>query len=95
VTTEQDSTTPPGEPKSLRIIIEVTAGLIPGGTPNPEYTQRYYILSDDWHQANGDETGLQLGRLLAERNGQAIGYAQYLMMQPSRVNWVRTDWIYL
>jgi hypothetical protein len=83
------------EPRTARIIIEVVAGLLPGRDPDPEYTQRYVIYEDDWAAAKHDETGLTLGRLLAETNGRANGYAQYLMMQPDRVNWVRTDWIYL
>jgi hypothetical protein len=88
-------TTENAGPRNARIIIEVVAGLLPGKDPDPEYTQRYVVYEDDWAQAKGDETGLTLGRLLAETNGRAIGYAGYLMMQPERVNWVRTDWIYL
>lgn len=81
--------------REARIVIEVVAGLIPGRDPDPQYTRRYVVYSDDWAKAKEDETGLALGRLLAESNGQAIGYAEYLMMQPARVNWVRTEWIYL
>lgn len=32
---------------------------------------------------------------MADYNGRALGYAGLLMLQPNRVNWVRTEWIYL
>lgn len=74
-----------------RILLEVTAGLIPG-TPEKELTKQWAVTSDEWLQAT--ERGEQ-GLLLSTRNGQAQGYAGWLMMQPDRCNWVRTDWIWL
>jgi len=73
---------------SARLIIEVVAGLIPN-TPDPRYTRRWGVTSEEWLNAEDE------GMLLAERNGQAQGYAAWLMMQPDRLNWVRLDWIYL
>lgn len=75
--------------QSARLAIEVTAGLIPGKDPDPEYTRRYVVTSDDWHKL--DDRAKQTK--LAETYGQAVGYAQ-LLINPSRFNWVRVDWIY-
>ena len=86
-----------GRPRSARIVIEVTAGLVPG-KPDPEFTRRYFIASDDWWVAKekadaGD--AMPLVTLLTETNGQAQAYAAWLMTQAGRLNWVRLDWIYL
>lgn len=75
--------------ESARIIIEVTAGLIPGRDPDPAYTRRYGVTSDEWENASDKSV------LLAERNGTALGYAGALMAMPERLNWVRVDWIWL
>jgi transcriptional regulator with XRE-family HTH domain len=80
---------PPMNEDRAKVLVEVTAGIIPG-QPIQEYTKQWAIGSTEWAKAGN----LQLG-LLAERNGQAIGYAGLLMMQPEKVNWVRTDWIWL
>ena len=76
--------------ESARVIIEVVAGLIPE-RPEAEFTRRWGITGREWEQA--DQEG-KAGELLAERNGQAQGYAALLMLQPDRLNWVRTDWIW-
>jgi hypothetical protein len=76
---------------SVRVMIEVVAGLVPG-TPMPEYTRRWAITSAEWQTAHAQDAGAVL---LAERNGQAQGYAALLMLQPDALNWVRTDWIWL
>lgn len=82
-------------PRTARIVAEVTAGLLPG-RPDPEFTQRYVVHSDDWLKASAaNDGGAALGRLLSETNGRALGYAGMLMLQPDRLNWVRTEWIYL
>jgi hypothetical protein len=70
-------------------LIEVTAGIVPG-KPEKELTKQWAVSSEEWHA----DTAKQ-GELLSTRNGQAMGYAGWLMMQPDRVNWVRTDWIWL
>jgi hypothetical protein len=84
--------------EEARLVLEVTAGLIPG-RPEPELSRRWGVSSDDWHEAGKAERGdLEPGRqseLLAERNGQALAYANLLMLQPDRVNWVRLDWLWL
>ena len=74
---------------SAKILIEVVAGLLPGKDPDPRYTRRWAITSEEWRDAEDE------GTLLAERNGQAQGYAAWLMMQPDRLNWVRLDWVYV
>lgn len=74
---------------SARVIIEVTAGVLPEH-PEPEYTKRFAITSNEW-----EEAGERASHLLAERNGQAQGYAMLLMLQPNAVNWVRCDWLWL
>ncbi len=76
--------------ESARVIVEVVAGLIPGKDPDPEFTRRFHITGAEW-----EEAGENQGNLLAEVNGRAQGYAGYLMLQPDRLNWVRTDWIWV
>ena len=74
--------------RTAKVIIEVQAGVIPEQA-DPERTCRWTISSDEWEAAAGDWP-----ILLAERVGQAQGYAA-LLAQPQLVNWVRLDWIYL
>lgn len=76
--------------EQARVIVEVVAGLIPQ-QPEPEFTQRWAITSNEWHGLADD---VERAKLLAETNGKAQGYAGWLMMQPDRLNWVRTDWIW-
>jgi len=72
-----------------KVLIEVTAGIIPN-RPMEEYTKQWAITSEEWAEADKDQAFL-----LASRNGQATGYASYLMMQPDSLNWVHTNWIWL
>ncbi len=74
--------------QTARVVVEVVAGLIPQ-QPMDEYTQRFIITSQEW--AETEDAAL----LLATRNGQAVGYAQYLMLQPDSLNWVHVDWLWL
>lgn len=76
-------------PESARVIVEVTAGVMPG-TSEPEHTRQWSLTSRQW-----EEAGDKAGELLAEFNGRAQGYAGLLMLQPDRLNWVRTDWLWL
>ncbi len=76
------------QPQTAKFCVEVVAGLIPGKDPDPEFTRRWWISSEEWEAA-----GEKGGELLAETNGRALGYAGLLMLQPGRLNWVRTDWI--
>ena len=77
---------------SARVIVEVQAGLIPG-TPDQEHSRQWVISSETWYGMQ-DDPGKQ-SEALATLNGQAIGYAAFLMLQPDRFNWVRTDWLWL
>lgn len=79
--------------EQARVVIEVMAGIIPGKDPLPEFTKRWTITSKEWYEAGERPDGQ--ATLLAEQNGRAMGYASLLMMQPDRLNWVRTDWIWL
>jgi hypothetical protein len=72
-----------------KLIVEVVAGVIPE-TPEPEFTKRWGITSAEWERAAEEGTGTEL---MAERTGQAQGYAHLLMLQPERFNWVRIDWL--
>lgn len=74
--------------ESAKLVIEVTAGLIPE-RPEDEFTRRYAMTSRQWDDADNK------GVALAELNGRATGYAGSLMLQPDRLNWVRTDWVWL
>jgi len=78
--------------QEARVLLEVVAGVIPN-QPEPELTKQWAITSDEWQRAANDEGGH--GMLLSQRNGQAQGYAAWLMMQPDRCNWVRLNWIWL
>lgn len=80
-----------GNSESARVIVEVVAGLIPQ-QPEPEFTRRWAITSEEWATAERDAKSAER---LAELNGKAQGYAALLMLQPDRLNWVRTDWIWL
>jgi hypothetical protein len=75
--------------EQARVIIEVVAGVLPG-TPMPEFTKRWAITSAEWSAEGADQS-----LLLAEMNGRAQGYAQLLMLQPDRLNWVKTEWVWL
>lgn len=77
--------------ETARLVLEVTAGLIPG-KPEPELTRQYALTSSQWAQAGKDNIELPV---LAEINGKAQGYAAALMLQPDRYNWVRLDWVWL
>lgn len=76
--------------ESARVIIEVVAGLIPG-TPEPEFTKRFVVTSREWHEAGSPELAYAA---LRKREKEADEYAQQLR-EPSRLNWVRVDWIWL
>ena len=75
--------------KQARVLLEVVAGVLPG-TPMPEYTKQWAITSEEWNAEGADQA-----QILSEANGKMQGWAMYLMMQPDRVNWVKTEWIWL
>ena len=76
-------------PNATRILIEVTAGLFPG-RPDSEWTRRYVVT--DGEVADAKEFGEDaVSQLIAERVGKAQGYATLLMLQPERINWVKTE----
>jgi hypothetical protein len=74
--------------QSVRVVIEVHAGVIPG-RPEQEHSRRWAITSREWYDSDNQYA------LLAERNSLATSYGQSLMMQPDRLNWVRVDWVWL
>jgi hypothetical protein len=76
------------EPQTARVVIEVSAGALPE-RPEPELGRRFVLTSRQWDKAEDQSAAL------AELNGQAQGYAGLLMLQPDRLNWVRTDWLWL
>lgn len=71
-----------------RVIIAVRAGIIPGQS-DPALERRYSIDADEWESAPDQMA------LLAERIGAAQGYAELLMLQPERLNWVHVEWLWL
>ena len=77
--------------EQAKALLEVTAGLIPH-QPIPELSRQWAITSAEWQKATAEDSQ---GILLATRNGQAQGYAAWLMMQPDSINWARLDWIWL
>ena len=74
---------------TARLGVDVVAGLVPG-QPLPEYTRRWFITSEEWNEGDG----LAQAQLLADVNGKAQAWAAYLMFQPDRVNWVKTEWVW-
>lgn len=76
---------------TARIGIDVVAGVIPG-QPMAEYTRRWFLSSQEWNDAADD--GMKQAQLLADLNGKAQAWAMYLMLQPDRVNWVKTEWVW-
>jgi hypothetical protein len=95
--------------ESAKVIIEVTAGLIPG-QPEDEFTRRWAITSAEWELAQaadaeilqraqeeggrGSNQAMHAALLLAFRAAEADEYAR-LLRNPDRFNWTRTDWIWL
>jgi hypothetical protein len=79
----------PEKVAQARVLLEVVAGIVPN-TPIPEQTRQWALTSEEWD--GGSEKG---AALLAERNGQALGYAMLLMLSPGGLNWVQTNWIWL
>lgn len=78
--------------ETARFAVDVVAGLIPGRDPEPEYTRRWVVTSKQWQEAGEKPDGQS--ELLAETAGKACGYATLLMLQPNRLNWVKTEWVW-
>lgn len=76
---------------TVRLGIDVVAGLVPG-MPLEEYTRRWFLGSEEWNAAS--ENAMEQARILADLNGKAQAWAAYLMFQPDRVNWVKTEWVW-
>ena len=68
--------------KSLKLAIEVTAGVVPGD-PMPVYSKGWYLSREEYDDPN---------TYLAAA-GAANLYALTLQ-DPGRVNWVRLDWVW-
>lgn len=80
--------------EALRIIIEVTAGVLPG-TPMKEYAKRFVITSGAWYAQGAYEGKEEEAKMeVLKVYGTAQEYMRNLM-NPQVVNWVRLDWIYL
>jgi hypothetical protein len=78
---------------ATRCIIDVTAGVLPGHA-EPEYGRRWTMSAAQWDEAQRQGPD-QCAALLSELSGQAAGWAAYLQLQPERLNWVRTEWVWL
>jgi len=77
------------EMQQARCAVDVVAGVLPG-TPEDDFTRRFWITSQEWNDADG--TGQV--NLLTDLAGKANGYATYLMLQPDRLNWVKLEWVW-
>ena len=75
--------------ESARVGVDVVAGVLPG-TPMDEVTQRWFLTSEEWYANDGADQA----RLLSAMNGKALAWANYLMMQPDRFNWVKLEWVW-
>lgn len=92
---------------SAKVIIEVQAGLLPGEA-DPKFSRRWAVTSAEWEDAQrrdaetlqqAQESGepaeaMEMYLLLASRAAVADEYARALR-DPSRINWVRTEWIWM
>ena len=85
--------------KAVKLVIEVTAGIRPG-LPEPQFTRRWTLTSDEWERAQaeddellekGDAHAMHAALLLGARAAEADEYAR-LLRNPQRFNWVRTEW---
>jgi hypothetical protein len=74
----------------LKAVWEVQAGILPG-EPMPEYTKRFYYTSGD--NAADQELPEQGTNRFTEKMLEAHKYAQEIT-DPSRVNWVRIDFVW-
>jgi hypothetical protein len=75
--------------QTARCGVDVVAGVLPG-QPMEELTRRWFLTSEEWHAAEGEAQV----HLLTDLAGKAVAYATYLMLQPDRVNWVKTEWVW-
>lgn len=76
---------------SDKLIIEVTAGMVPG-QPMGEYTRRWNWSSQDQDRLlRDDEAAINKYIRIA---GESREYAASLE-NPNNLNWVRRDWIWL
>lgn len=80
--------------QSVRIVIEVTAGIIPG-TIMKEHTKQFIITSDAWYVQGAYEGKKEEAQLeVLKIYGFAQEYARNLM-NPQVLNWVTLTWLYL
>lgn len=70
-------------PKAAKLIIEVQAGIIPG-TPIDTYSKRWVLSFEEVQDTDA----------LIAAQGAAMNYA-LIIQNPSNVNWVRLDWVWL
>ena len=77
------------ETKQVRVAVDVVGGVLPG-TPEEEFTRRFFVTSEDWH---ADE-GKNQAELLADLAGKSSAWATYMMLQPDRFNWVKLEWVW-
>jgi len=79
---------------TTRIIIEVTAGLIPGEVM-AKHTKQFIITSDVYYAQGAYENKPDEALLeMLKTYGFAQEYARNLM-NPQVLNWVNMNWIYL
>ena len=77
------------EMEQARCAVDVVAGVLPG-TPEDNFTRRFWITSADWHA----EEGANQAELLSDLAGKASAWATYCMLQPDRLNWVKLEWVW-
>lgn len=76
--------------RTARILIEVQAGMIPGH-PDPEYTKKWTVTSEEWDEGRGLQTVLDR---LAVANAYALKL-QIDSMSGLAPNWTQTDYVWL
>lgn len=77
--------------EAAKLIIEVTAGIIPG-TPIAEHTRRWGWTSRDQQLLEIDDSAAREKWIRIA--GESREYAATLE-NPAQLNWVRRDWIWL
>jgi len=71
---------------------EVVAGVLPG-EPLKEYTKRFLYTSDDAEKDRQNNDDGEPTNVFTEKMQQAYDYAMQIT-NPSKVNWVRVDFIW-
>jgi len=78
---------------AVKAIFRVTAGVIPG-LAMPEYTKHWEYTSEEYEQDCQKPTDEPGDNIFTQRLKEVHQYAM-IMTNPSRVNWVAVNWMWV